>query len=74
MQNAESDAAIEDAKANVFQNENGRKPMRDGRLENKNVNKNMNSRETPIEKKEIDSTFLMNIGPFKENLKVRIVL
>ena len=69
---AESDAAIEEAKAKVFQNEKGRSPIRDGRLENKKENKKIKSKETPIEKREIDSIFFINIGPFSENLYVRI--
>ena len=67
--NAESDAAIEDAKASVFQNVKGRKPKTEGRLENRNVNRKINTNDTRTERTVIDFTFRKNTGAFSENLK-----
>mgnify|MGYP006964147110 CR=1 FL=1 len=69
IMNAESDAAIEEANARVFQNVNGRKPNTEGRLENRNVKRKMNSNDTKTERTVIDFTFRRNTGALSENLK-----
>ena len=70
--NAESDAAIDEAKARVFQKVKGRKPITEGRFENRNVNRKMNTNDTKTERTVIDFTLCRNTGAFKENLNIKL--
>ena len=60
--NAESEEAIDAAKANVFQKEKGRRPSTLGRLEKRNVKRNMNTSEVSTENTVIGTAFRMNAG------------
>ena len=68
--NAESEEAIEAAKANVFQKEKGRRPNALGRLEKRNVKRNMNTSEVSTENTVIGTAFRMNTGALRVNLDV----
>ena len=68
--NAESEEAIDAAKANVFQKEKGRRPSMLGRLEKRNVKRNMNTSEVSTENTVIGTAFRMNAGALRVNLDV----
>ena len=68
--NAESEEAIDAAKANVFQKEKGRRPSTLGRLEKRNVKRNMNTSEVSTENTVIGTAFRMNAGALRVNLDV----
>ena len=70
IMNAESEEAIDAAKANVFQKEKGRRPSMLGRLEKRNVKRNMNTSEVSKENTVIGTAFRMNAGALRVNLDV----